>query len=437
MGPERLARFSLMDASFSQKTTLPNGLRVLTATMPHTRSVGLSLYVGAGSRYETEEQAGLSHFIEHLCFKGTEHRPTPQEIFQAIDSVGGTINAATDRELTVFYCRVARPHFELALDVLADLVRRPLFAPEELEKERRVIIEELAMVADSPAQQVDVLLDETLWPGQPLGRDVAGSEATVRELTREMAVDYLHRQYVPNNAVISLAGAIEHQEAVDLVAGFLAEWEPGEPGSWYPAVNGQREPRAAVKYKKTEQAHVSLAVHGLPLQHPDRYALSLLSVILGEGMSSRLTLELRERRSLCYDVHSYVSYFQDAGAFTVYAGVDPANAREALGALVAELTLLREEGVPEPELVRAQQLAKGRLLLRMEDTRAVADWLGAQELLIGRIRTIDDVGELVDAVTVDDLQRVGRQLLVPDQLNLAIVGPFRSDKRFRSQLLRL
>ncbi len=426
-----------MDASFCQKTTLPNGLRVLTATMPHTRSVGLSLYVGAGSRYESEEQAGLSHFIEHACFKGTERRPTPQEIFQVIDSVGGTINAATDRELTVFYCKVARPYFELALDVLADLVRRPLFAPEELEKERRVIIEELAMVADSPSQQVDVLLDETLWPGQPLGRDVAGSEATVSGLTREMAVDYLHRQYVPNNAVISLAGAIEHQEALDLVAGFLAEWEPGEPGGWFPAVNGQREPRAAVKYKKTEQAHVSLAVHGLPLQHPDRYALSLLSVILGEGMSSRLTLELRERRSLCYDVHSYVSYFQDAGAFTVYAGVDPANAREALGALVAELTLLREDGVPEPELDRAKQLAKGRLLLRMEDTRAVADWLGAQELLVGRIRTIDDVGELVDAVTVDDLQRVARQLLVPDQLNLAIVGPFRSDKRFRSQLLRL
>ncbi len=419
-----------MEATTYQKTTLPNGLRVLTAPMPHTRSVAVSIYVGAGSRYETQAQAGLSHFIEHLCFKGTERRPTPQEVFQVIDSVGGTINAATDRELTIFYCKVARPYFELALDVLADLIRRPLFAPEELERERRVIIEELAMIDDSPAQQVDVLLDETVWPEQALGREVAGSESTVRSLNREMAIDYLHRQYVPNNVVVSIAGAVGHQEAVDLATAALGDWPRGVPGGWFPAVNGQQGPRAAVKHKTTEQAHLSLAVRGLPFRHPDRYALSLLSVILGEGMSSRLALELRERRGLCYDVHSYVSYFQDAGSFAIYAGVDPANAREALSALLAELVHLREHVVPEQELARAQELAKGRLLLRLEDTRAVSDWLGAQELLAGRIRTIDDVAELIDAVTQEDLRRVAGQLLVSDQLNLAVVGPFRSDRRF-------
>ena len=434
--PPGLAPSILMEHDLHQKTTLPNGLRIITAPMPHTRSVAVSIYVGAGSRYETPEQAGVSHFVEHLCFKGTEHRPTAQEISQVIDSVGGVINAATDREVTVFYCKVVRPHFDLAVDVLTDLVRRPLFAPEELEKERRVVIEELAMVADSPSQQVDLLLDETLWPDQPLGRDVAGSEASVSALTREVTFDYLQRQYVPNNTVVSVAGAISHEEAVDRVALALGDWPKGEPGTWFPAIDGQNEPRAAVKYKATEQAHLSLAVRGLPLHHPDRYALSLLSVILGEGMSSRLVMELRERRGLCYDVHSYVSYFQDTGAFAVYAGMDPANARDALGAVIDELARVQSEGVTEEELARAKELVNGRLLLRMEDTRAVSDWFGGQELLLGRIRTADEVAEVIGTLTLGDLHGVAQRLLVTDQLNLAAVGPFRSQRRFLP-LLRL
>jgi predicted Zn-dependent peptidase len=419
-----------MDNLTHQKTTLPNGLRVLTAPMPHTHSVSLSVYVGAGARYETPEQAGLAHFLEHLCFKGTERRPSPQEISQVIDSVGGLINAATDRELTVFYCKVATPFFPLALDVLADLVRRPLLAADELEKERAVVIEELAMVRDSPMQLVDLLLDETLWPDQALGRDVAGSDETVRAMSRDMVIDYLHRQYVPNNTVVSVAGAVTHDEVVAAVAAALGDWAPGSPGGWFPAVNGQQGPRVAVKYKRTEQAHLSLAVHALPLHHPDRHALSLLSVALGEGMSSRLALELRERRALCYDVHSYCSFFLDAGSFAQYAGVDPKHAPEALRALLAELARLRDEDVPEEELERAKALAKGRLLLRMEDSRAVSDWLGGQELLAGRIRTVEEVTSLIDSVTPSDLRRVAQQLIVSDQLNLAVVGPFRSDARF-------
>lgn len=423
-----------MEHSHSQKTTLPNGLRVLTAPMLHTRSVSISIYVGAGSRYETEPQAGVSHFVEHLCFKGTERRPTSQEISQVIDSVGGVINAATDRELTVYYCKVARPHFELALDVLTDLVRRPLLDPGELEKERRVILEELAMVADSPSQQADLLLDDTVWPDQPLGRDVAGNEESVNGLSRSMIVDYLHRQYLPNNTVVSVAGAIQHEEVVDLVDGTLGDWPAGVPEGWFAAVNGQRAPQSAVKYKASEQAHISLAVRGLPSRHPDRYALSLLSVILGEGMSSRLVQELRERRGLCYDVHSYASYFQDAGVFAVYAGIDPARAEEALGALVVELARLRDEPVREAELQRAKELVKGRLLLRMEDTRAVSDWIGAQELLAGKVRTPEEVVERIDAQTEADLHRVAQQLIVDEQLNLAVIGPYRSPRRFRAYL---
>jgi predicted Zn-dependent peptidase len=398
--------------------------------MPHTHSVSASIYVGAGARYETPEQAGLAHFLEHLCFKGTEAYPSPQEISQAIDGVGGSINAATDRELTVFYCKVAEPHAALALDVLGDLVRRPLLKATEFEKERKVVIEELAMVADSPNQQVDLLLDETLWPDQPLGRDVAGTEASVMGLNPDLAFDYLHQQYVPNNVVVSVAGAITHDKVLEQIERSLGEWQRGVPGGWFPAVNGQTAARAATKYKATEQAHISVAVRGLPLLHPDRYALSLLSVLLGEGMSSRLALELREERGLCYDVHSYASYYQDAGALTIYAGVDPADTEEALQAILVELARLRDKAVDEEELTRAKELMKGRLLLRMEDTRVVSDWIGAQDLISGRVRTVDEITSLIDEVVSDDLQHVAQQLFVSEQLNLAVVGPFRSPKRF-------
>lgn len=418
-----------MSEPFYRKTTLPNGLRVLTATMPQTRSVTLSIYVGAGSRYEEAPKAGLSHFVEHLCFKGTERRPTAREISEAIDSVGGVLNGGTDRELTVYYCKVARPHFDLALDVLTDLLRRPLFQPEEVEKERKVVIEELAMVADSPAQQVDILIDEILWPEQPLGRDVAGSEETVSALTRQDALDYLHRQYVPNNMVVSVAGNIGHQEVVAAVEAAMGDWAPGVPLGWYPAVPANGARPLAVKYRRTEQAHISLAARGPSSRDRDRHAADLLSVILGEGMSSRLFQELREKRGLCYDVHSYTSHFQDTGAFTVYAGVDPKNAVGAVQAIMEELARL-QDGIPEEELHKAKELTKGRMLLRLEDTRNVSGWLGAHELLLGYVKTPEEAMEDLDRVTTDDLRRVAGTVLAEGGLRLAVVGPFRSDRRF-------
>jgi predicted Zn-dependent peptidase len=425
----------LSDASLAyERTALANGLRILTAPMPQTRSVTIAVYVGTGSRYERNEEAGLSHFVEHLCFKGSAKRPTAKDIAEAIDSVGGLLNGATDRETTVYYAKVAASHFSLALDVLADIVRAPRFDPAEEEKERSVILEELAMVADTPAQLVDLLIDEALWPDQPLGRDVAGTEESVRNLTRQMALDYVARQYVPNNIVISAAGNIEHRRVIDEVAAFWNDGPPGSPSSWYPASNGHG-PRCSLRFKKTEQTHVCLAVRGIPVQHPDRHALGLLSAILGEGMSSRLFLELRERKGLVYDVHSYVSHFLDTGAFTIYAGVDPTKTVEAVKVIVEELVRLRD-GATEQELVKAKELSKGRLLLRLEDTRSVAGWLGAQELLLRRVYTPDQVIAMLEAVTLDDLKRVARHLLVTDQLYLALVGPFRSERRF-APLLRL
>ncbi|HWC30567.1 MAG TPA: pitrilysin family protein, partial [Dehalococcoidia bacterium] len=289
------------------KTTLPNGLRLITAPMPHTRSVSISIYVGAGSRYEKPAEAGISHFIEHLCFKGTAKRPSAQIISEAIDGVGGILNAATDREYTVYYAKVARPHLGLAMDVLTDLVQAPLFDPEELEKERKVVIEELASVADSPGQQVDLLIDALLWPEQPLGWDVGGTEESVAGITREMILDYVSRQYVPNNMVVAVAGNVEEDEVLSLLEPTLGSLKRGDPDPWFPAKNGQQEPNLSLLFKRTEQSHIAISLHGLALNHPDRYALDLVSVFFGESMSSRLFMELRERQGLCYDVHSYVT----------------------------------------------------------------------------------------------------------------------------------
>jgi len=416
-----------------QRTTLSNGLRVLTAPMPSTRSVSVSVYLGAGSRFESPAEAGLSHMAEHLCFKGTERRPTSREISQIVDSVGGSLNAATDRELTVYYGKVARPHLELVINVLADMLRHPLLAPEEMEKERGVILEELASVVDSPPQLADVLIDRTLWPDQPLGRDVAGTPETVSAMNRDMVRENVARQYVANNAVVSIAGDVTHEEVLDLVGREMGDWQRGIPDGWYPAVDGQQEPRVAVGFKKTEQAHICLAVPGVPIEHPDRPALDLLSVLLGEGMSSRLFLELRERLGLCYDIHSYTSHYLDTGSLTVYAAVDPKNATKALQALMSELRRLHD-GVPEEELARAKELSKGRLFLRMEDTRSVSGWNGAQEVLTGKVRSIDEVVGRIESLTEADLDRVANRLLVREALNLAVVGPFRSEGRFLSLL---
>jgi predicted Zn-dependent peptidase len=401
--------------------------------MPHTRSVAVSIYVGAGSRYETAHNAGISHFIEHLCFKGTQKRPNAQLISETIDGVGGVLNAATDREYTVYYAKVARPHLELALDVLTDLVQSPLFDATELEKERKVVLEELASVADSPGQQADLLLDELLWPHQPLGWDVAGTNESVGRLSRDMVAEYARSQYVPNNMVVAVAGNVDEDEVVALLEPTLASMAEGRPQTWFPASKGQTEPHCSLLFKRTEQTHIAMGMHALPLDHPDRYALDLLSVLFGESMSSRLFMELREHQGLCYDVNSYVSHFLDAGSFGVYAAVDPLNGPKAVGALVGELRRL-VDGIPEEELTKARELAKGRLLLRMEDTRSVSGWLGGQEILTGEIRSPEEVVEKLDAVTPEDLQRVITTILHREQLNLAVVGPHRSKRRFEPLL---
>lgn len=418
---------------FYERTVLDNGLRVISSSMPHTHSVSLTLYVGAGSRYEKDADAGVSHFVEHMLFKGTEKRPTAKEIAEAVDGVGGMMNGATDREYTVYYIKVARPHMDLALDVLFELVRRPLISASEMEKERGVVVEELAMVADSPAQMADLLLDSLLWPENALGRDIAGTPDSVNAIDRKTLMGYLSQQYVPNNFVLSVAGNVTHEEVVASASAGLGDWKMGKPGTWFPATS-QNGTRLGLTYKKSEQAHVVVAMRGLALDHPDRHALSFLSVILGEGMSSRLFMELREKRGLVYDVSSYSSHFLDTGSFNVYTGVDPKNATEALRVVFEELSRLSHDGPTAAELHKAREMSRGRLMLRMEDTRSVGGWIGAQELMLGKIRTVEDAVEEMEAVTLEDLQRVAREVIDPRRSYLAVVGPYRSEKAFATLL---
>ena len=416
-----------------ERTVLDNGLTVLTSAMPHTRSVSMAIFISAGSRYESDEIGGISHFLEHLFFKGTERWPTARELSEAVEGVGGVMNASTDREMTVFWCKVARPHFRLALSVLVDMMLNPLLDPAEIEKEREVVLEELRMTNDYPTSLVDLLIDEALWPDQPMGRDVAGTQESVRNITTEQIADYFKRQYTPGNAVAVVTGEISHSEVVELLGDSLGDWATAEPMSWYPVRDGRQAPPIRVSQRKTDQAHLCVGLPSLPLTHPDRYALGLMNVILGEGMSSRLFLELREKQGLAYDVHSSLNLFRDCGSLVIYCGVEPQKSERALGAIMGQLNGL-QSAIPQGELEKSRELSKGRMLLRMEDSRSVAMWLGAQETLMGRVRTVDEVVQQLDAITADDIERVAQEVIREDKLTLAVVGPYRSDRRFRNLL---
>jgi len=418
-----------------QRTTLDNGLRIFTTNMPHTHSVSICIFIGVGSRYETEAQAGISHFIEHLCFKGTPKRTTAREISEAIEGVGGILNGGTDKELTVYWCKVAQSHFPLVLDVLADILLHSKFDPVDIERERQVIIEEINMSKDSPSQQVNMLIDELLWPNHPLGRDIAGSKESVSAITRDMMLGYMAGQYQPSNTVIAIAGNIQHQEAVTAVSQAMGSWTIRQPRSGYLTYKGQQNPRLQVERRDTEEAHLCLALPGLSLLHPKRFTLDLLNVILGEGMSSRLFVEIRDKLGLAYSIHSYVEHFLDSGSVTVHAGVEPRNLPKVIKAILEQLSKLKELA-PESELSKVKELSKGRLLLRMEDSRSVAGWMGGQEILTGRILTVEQVISIIDAITADELKQLAQELLVGSQLRLAVVGPI-SDQEPLEELLKL
>jgi predicted Zn-dependent peptidase len=417
------------------KTALDNGLRVITSTMPHSRSVCLVVLAGTGSCYENKEEAGISHFAEHLFFKGTQRRPTSREITEDIEGIGGIINGGTDKEMTVYWCKVASTHFAIALDVLSDLLLNSRFDTKDIEKERQVIIEEINMNLDIPQQRVDMLIDELLWPEQPLGREVTGYKETVSSLTREQLLNYLARRYMPNNTVLSIAGNIQHEEVMTQIQPLFDRWPAGELVTGYATNDRQTKARLRIEPKDIEQAHLCLAVHGFSRSHPQRFIIDLLNTVLGAGMSSRLFMEIRERRGLAYDIHSYTEHFLHSGSFGIYAGVDPAKTEAALAAILEELSKIRQ-GIAISELTRAKELSKGRLYLRFEDSQNVALWYGAQEILLRQILDVDDVVSILDAITIDELREVAQEILVDSGLNLVITGPARKTNSLKENTLR-
>ncbi len=373
---------------------------------------------GGGSRLEEDRLAGASHFIEHLFFKGTRRRPSSKEIADAIEGVGGFINASTDKELTVYWTRVPSEYTDLGLDVLFDIVTNSKLDPEDVERERAVILEELKMYQDQPQDNVQNLFEELMWPGHPLGRDIAGTQESVSHLTRDDILEYADAHYRLPNVVIGAAGALDEGDVLEFVRPRLTL--PGDLNGKAPAIAPGTLDGAhvMVRRQRTEQAHI---------------CLDLLNTVLGEGMSSRLFLNIRERLGIAYDVHSFMQKHRDTGYVAVYLGVDPKKAVGAVQAVLGGLSRLCDEEVAPDELARAKEFTKGRLRLELETTNGVAFWLTYQELLLGEIRTIDEELALVDAVTAADMRRVAREVLSAP-IQMAVIGPFASDARFRSAI---
>jgi predicted Zn-dependent peptidase len=418
-----------------QKTTLENGLRVVTGSMPHTRSASILIYYKVGARYEPKDVSGISHYIEHMLFKGTRKRRTPQEISEAIEGLGGSLNAMTDREYTAYSAIVPSQHFGLAFDVLTDMLRESRFDPEEVERERAVIIEEINGTLDSPPDLVNEAIDAVMWGDQPIGRPVAGTRETVAAISRAQMLDYLGRHYVPRATVVSVAGQVEHDAVVDTVRRTLgAASEGGAPAPYEPARPAGAGPRVQIVEKDTEQAHLCIGLPALSYMDPDRYAQQLLDSILGGGMSSRLFVEIREKRALAYTVASYVDNFHDAGGLILYAGVDNERVGSCISGMLHELDRLRQQAPSAEELRKVKEYNKGSLLLALESSRSVASWGGRQELLLDRIYDVDEVIERIEAVTPDDVQRLAGRLFQQSQLNLSVVGPFADGDEFRELL---
>jgi len=405
-----------------ERVTLPNGVRVLVTDMPDARSASIAVYVGVGSRAETKVNAGTSHFLEHMVFKGTANRPSASEISQQIEGVGGSVNASTDKEATVFSSFVPARHYLLALDVVADMVRAPLLREADVESERNVIVEEIRMYRDQAQDRVHTLIDELLYPNHPLGWEIAGRQAVVLGLTAPGLRAFMDTYYAPERIVVAIAGRIDEAEAVTAVTARFGDLAARTPMKWKPAPRAGRR-RTRTLGKRGEQAHVCIGWRGVPQLHPDKFTLDLLSAVLGEGMSSRLFLELREKRALAYDVHSYVSNYSDAGHVVIYAGVAPTRAKEAVAAALAEVARLRDEAIPEAELLRVRDFLKGRIELRLEHSRGVSSWLAGQEIFLGQIRSVEELTAIIDGISAADIQRVAQRYLRPELAYLAAVGP--------------
>ena len=412
---------------------LSNGLRVVTAAMPQAKSVACFVMLAAGSRYETRETNGIAHFAEHMFFKGTERRQTARELAGEIDAIGGEFNAFTGKEYTGYYVKCAAEHRDVALDVLVDMLRHSRFDADEIEREKGVIVEEMNMYVDTPRDYVDSVYDELLYGDQPLGWDIIGTKETVRAATRDTFVDYLDRWYRAPRMVAGIGGNLG-DGLVPRLEELLGDVQGGSEGSPERVSYAQSEPRVRVHTKTSDQAHLRFGVHSYPIDHPDRYAMGLLATVLGGGMSSRLFTEVRERRGLAYYVYGYNQGYTDTGTLFAQAGVDIARIDDAISTVAAEFAKIAAAPVGAGELEKARNYAKGRLVLSLEDPKGMIMFGLRGAVLEDRLREPDEVLAGYDAVTAEDVQRVARDIIREDKLNLALIGPFEEADRFEPLL---
>ncbi len=397
--------------------------RVVTEAMPDLRSVAVGFWVGSGAVDEADHQLGASHFLEHLLFKGTDAR-SAAEIARAVESVGGDMNAFTTQEYTAFYVRVPDEHLGLALDILADVVWHPAFRPDEVECERRVILEEIGMRDDTPDDVVHELANAALFPEHPLGRSVLGTRDTIGAMSRDAIAEYHAAHYHPSNVVIAAAGNLSHDMVVERVAHRIPRDGAARPARMEYA---HRAPVAVTGERRdTEQAHLVLSLRSIARDDPDRYALSVLNQLLGGGMSSRLFQEVRERRGLAYSVYSYRAAYASIGSFSVYAGTAPDRLAETRTVILAELDRLVTDGVPESELGAAKGHLKGSTTLALETSSSRMHRLGRGLLTLGEVPSVDEMVAEVEAVTLADLRRVIDRVFATDEQVLSVVGPLRA-----------
>ena len=413
------------------KTKLKNELRVIAVPMKNANSVSVLVLVGTGSKYETKDINGISHFLEHMFFKGTKNRPGVLDIAEELDSIGGIYNAFTGKEYTGYWAKVDATKLPLAIDVVSDMLLNSKFNTEEIEREKGVIKEEVNMLLDNPLMHIDDVFEECLYGDQPAGWETIGTKKNIAAFKRDNFLDYLNSQYGRQNTVICIAGNIGADTAA-MAEKYFADLKISEFKDKLPVKESQTKPRALVFYKKTDQAHLSLGVRAYGLSHKDEFILRVLAVILGGSMSSRLFANLRERKGLAYYVHTDAEFYTDAGYLATFAGVPVDKINESIKTILDEYKKLKSDLVGEKELRRVKDLIRGRTVIFLEGSDSVASWYGRQMILQNKVMAPEDYFKKINAVSAEDVRRVARDIFVNEKLNLAVIGPY--EKKFEELL---
>ena len=415
--------------------TLKNGLRVILAPMPDTQTATVIVMTGTGSRYETEKENGLAHFLEHMFFKGTKKRPSAKKISEELDGLGSHYNAFTAKDRTAYYAKVSSKNIDTALDVISDIFLNSTLPEAEITKERGAIIQEIDMYEDMPMRTVDNVFDALIFgTDHPLGRTILGPKENIRAFKRKDFDSYLKRHYTPANVVVCIAGSFNEKKVLAKIKKEFGKLKHGEHITPVPFAAKQSAPRVAIKEKKTDQTQLMLGVPSYPYKHKDEFALAVLATILGGGMSSRLFLEVREKRGLAYSVHAWVDKYPDTGYFVVQAGVEHAKLEKTVETILAEFKKIKNTKVSAAELKKAKSYIKGTKTLSLETSDEVAGNAASTLLNLGKVRTLEDVLRGIDKITAADVQRVARDILVTNGLNLAIIGPHLHEEKLLSLL---